>query len=452
MSSTSFNGPPPVIRAFLSHSYGAPEVNHFFYDLNQAIATITFRVDRGTFSTSTTRLERMIRDADAFVGVWPVPGEPGADWNQADLAHQSRYFQLELDMAIRARKPGIVFVDRRYGTILPVPSEIVRLDYDAQEIPLGTNAPAWPRLRSRVERFWSDLRPQLDGRPLDPPFHEGRVGVVFGRDAGAGAVRAAEETIAGCGLDPVVLPATLSLACLSRLRRCDWVVADVTDPAIEAMTAFLYGQFVPVLRTRRQPGPAAASATEEVLFGDLSVGYCKDVTFWSTESELSDGLSEQLAVVKQQAELIGDERAAIDYFTSAAKRKDPVFLSYAAEDADTAEQFAVALRRRFQKVFNYHDPEAMRIGKPWQEQLAHKLSATAIGVILLSKHYAASAYCQDESFQLKDNVLQGRAELLLVRLDDADVPAHLAQIQYARVSQETPAEIVERFIRELGSA
>ena len=170
MSSTSSSDRTQVISAFLSHSYGAPPVNLFFYELNSNIATITFRVDLGKFSTSTTRLERMIRDADAFVGVWPLPGEPAASWEQVDLMKQSRYFQLELDIAIRAHKPGIVFTDRRYGRLLQTPPEIERLTYDAQEIYLSANSPSWSLLRAKVRRYWRDLRPQLAGRPLDVPF------------------------------------------------------------------------------------------------------------------------------------------------------------------------------------------------------------------------------------------------------------------------------------------
>lgn len=57
---------PETVSAFLSHKYGAPEVNLFFVELIATVAPIAFRVDLGKFRTSTTRLERMIRDADAF--------------------------------------------------------------------------------------------------------------------------------------------------------------------------------------------------------------------------------------------------------------------------------------------------------------------------------------------------------------------------------------------------
>lgn len=448
MSSTSSSG-APVIGAFLSHSYGASAANLFFYELNSKIATITFRVDRGKFSTSTTRLERMIRDADAFVGVWTLPGEPGASWDPADLANQSRYFRLELDMAIRARKPGLVFTDKRYGRLLQTPAQIGRLTYDAQEISLSTNSPSWSQLRAKVKRYWRDLRPQLAGRPLDLPFEEGRVGVIFGHYDDIDAARVAEEAVARQGLEPVRLPVTLNIACLNELGRCDWVIADVTDPTIETMTAFLHGQFMPVMRTRRETGQTAASAIEDALYGSLTVGYRKDVTRWSTEPELRDGLLGRLDVITQQATLVGDQAAAIAYFSSAAKRKEVVFLSYAGADADLGEQFGAALRQRFQEVFDYRDGSSLRIGDYWQDQVTRQLSATAIGVILFSEHYGHSGYCMDEGRGLYDGFVNNRVKLLPVKLDETPVPAPLSGLQYARVRQLTPDTIVERFVRQL---
>lgn len=449
MSSSSDRDRPRVVNAFLSHSYGASDVNLFFHELISTVATITFRVDRGKFPTSTTRLERMIRDADAFVGVWPLPGEPGAAWDRDALAAESRYFRLELDMAIRARKPGIVFSDRRYANLLRTPAGMTHLRYDAQEVRLSTSSPSWAGLQAKVDAFWRGVDAQFAGRAVAAPIEEGCVGVLLGRYDDVDAAGVVEKAILRLGWDPVRLPNRLSIACLRELQRCDWVIADVTDPAIEAITAFLHGQSVPVLRVRRGSGDAGPSAVEDVLFGDLTVGYRKDVTHWATEAELRDSLRERLDVITQQAELIGDPAAAIAYFSSAAKRKDPVFLSYAGEDADRGAEFAAELRRRFQEVFNYRDPQSLRVGEHWQDQISRRLAGSAVGVILFSRHYPESGYCMDEARHLYDGFVTGRAKLLSVKLDDASPPDLLSSLQYARLSEGSPAEIVERFTRGL---
>ena len=180
------------------------------------------------------------------------------------------------------------------------------------------------------------------------------------------------------------------------------------------------------------------------------MGYRKDVTRWANEAELREGLDERLHVIAQQAELIGDEAAAMTYFSSAAKRKEPVFLSYAGADADVGEKFGFELRRRFQEVFDYRDGESLRIGEYWQDQISRRLAESAVGVILFSEHYRESGNCMDEARRLYDGFVTGKAKLLSVKLDDASAPELLSGLQYARLSHSSPAEIVEGFARELG--
>src|SRR5215210_7201080 len=106
------------IRVFLSHRYKAPTINEYFFSLFEDEAEIQFEVDVGTVATNVTRLERMIRDADAFVGIYPYTDEGLASPKPHDLLKASRYFRLELDLVIRAKKPSLVFVDSRYGNVL----------------------------------------------------------------------------------------------------------------------------------------------------------------------------------------------------------------------------------------------------------------------------------------------------------------------------------------------
>src|SRR5690242_16988582 len=94
----------PVFKAFLSHRYRSPAVNAHFYKLFSDEALVQFDVDRGTLATNVTRLERLVRDADAFVGLYPFPGENAETPRKADLERESRYFRLELDLAERSRK------------------------------------------------------------------------------------------------------------------------------------------------------------------------------------------------------------------------------------------------------------------------------------------------------------------------------------------------------------
>src|SRR4249919_1213087 len=97
---------PEVVRRptiFLSHRYRSAEVNLFFWHIISRVQNVAFRVDEGTLFTSTTRLERLIRDADGFVGVYPLPGDPQESWDLAALRHEARYFLLELGIAMRGQ-------------------------------------------------------------------------------------------------------------------------------------------------------------------------------------------------------------------------------------------------------------------------------------------------------------------------------------------------------------
>ena len=102
-----------AFSTFLSHRYKSPEANLFFFKLFADIAEIQFEVDEGTFATNVTRLERMIRAAYAFIGIYPFPGTSDEAQKPEELKKASRYFKLELDLAIRSRKPAIVFYDER---------------------------------------------------------------------------------------------------------------------------------------------------------------------------------------------------------------------------------------------------------------------------------------------------------------------------------------------------
>ncbi len=95
------------LGAFLSHRYKSPAVNLYFFDLfEEEDAEVQFEVDAGTKALSVTRLERMIRDRDAFIGIYPYPGDPAVRALPEDLLAASRYFRLECDLAVRSGTAG----------------------------------------------------------------------------------------------------------------------------------------------------------------------------------------------------------------------------------------------------------------------------------------------------------------------------------------------------------
>jgi len=92
-----------TLKAFLSHRYQSPAVNTYFHKVFSDAAELQFDVDAATGSTNVTRLERMVRDTDAFVGIYPYDDEGVERPTREQLLEASRYFRLELDLARRSK-------------------------------------------------------------------------------------------------------------------------------------------------------------------------------------------------------------------------------------------------------------------------------------------------------------------------------------------------------------
>ena len=126
-----------ALTAFLSHKYKAPAVNEYFFQLFSETANVEFEIDSGEFTLNVTRLERLIREADAFIGIYPFDEGDAESPTVAELAKAARYFQLELEIAARSRKPGIVFSDRRFRGIISAPAPIQQVAFDIEEVTGG---------------------------------------------------------------------------------------------------------------------------------------------------------------------------------------------------------------------------------------------------------------------------------------------------------------------------
>ena len=80
-------------KAFLSHAYKAEQLNVEFYGIFDEVADVQFEVDIGLKNLNVTRLEHRIRDCDAFVGLYPFPGDPTNEPSPDEALKESRYFR-----------------------------------------------------------------------------------------------------------------------------------------------------------------------------------------------------------------------------------------------------------------------------------------------------------------------------------------------------------------------
>jgi len=448
-----------AFKLFLSHRYKSPEANLFFFDLfsNLKIAELQFEVDGWNSekrslekkSTNVTRLERMVRGAHAFLGIYPFPGSLAVSPSREELLSESSYFRLELDLAIRSRKPVLICFDQRYRSVLPFSAELRVCDFDAQEVLAGATAPSAATFTQHFTNFCHEVEASLAFESARPrPNREATVGVLLStpNDKGLGyepaQVSMIESAIKDRGNDIVLFswPPVLDRSFFLAVSELDWLITDIGDePVLAASAAYVHGRFIPTMRLKRLPAGTEIeqpSVLEKSLFGGVEVGYPKDILRWRSDDELSSGLNARLARLDEPPFRISTREQAEQYFRSAALRKEAVFLSYSGNDGETGAAISSALKKRFENVFDYKDGQSIRPGQPWVKEIFDKLSRAAVAVPLLSKSYADSENCNHEAQEIVALNDSRKLQMIPVNLSPAPLDDQTRQkLSYLRSTQ-----------------
>ncbi|MFD7639157.1 toll/interleukin-1 receptor domain-containing protein [Kitasatospora sp. NPDC059795] len=439
---------------FLSHRYRSPEVNLFFWRLISEVQETSFRVDEGLTFTSPTRLERMIRDADAFVGIYPLPGGMQENWDLESLRKEARYFLLELGIAARSHRPAIVFCDHRYGPVLRCPPDIWVIEYDPQEITDAEDSSLKARAAEAFRTFMSRLHSSIAARNATRSSYRKRsVGLLLPPGTRSEVGSLLENSLHAAAWEPVNLPwpPRFDLAFTARLREVDWSVVGMDEPTAVAASAFVLGSGVPSLHIGRESAEPAPEAELEV-HDAREERHPRTVLRWSDPARLVRSFEETLHVIGRQPRLIHDAEQAEGYFQAAKLRKEQVFLSYAREDSEIAAVFSKILRGTFQEVFDYRRAGSIQAGSNWMEELIGSLAKSAVGVLLLSPDYVESKYCLLEAQRLYRAQIEGSARLFPVRLRPTELPEILQSLQYHRLEPQTETEVeaaVSKLITQL---
>lgn len=451
-----------AFNTFLSHRYKSPEVNLFFFGLFEDIAEVQFEVDEGTFSTNVTRLERMIRAADSFIGIYPFPGDADAAKKPEELRKASRYFRLELDLAIRSKKPAIIFYDDRYGNLLRCPENVISVPFSFREITGAGQVPKAKMYREQFREFCEIVSASMDYTVKQNNQTKSRIGIALPLQAADNCyatedIQVIEELLEQHGFDDRKIlrwPTMLNRDSYALFHDADWVIVDTGDEmAKTGIPAYLHGQFVPMLRMRRFPADQVEpqpSALEKTLYGDIEVGYNKDIVAWNNHDSLKEALQERLLTIKGNVRRIGSMLEAQSYFRSAALRKEAVFLSYSGKDRDLAADISAELKRHFQTVFDYRDGTSIRPGEPWMNEIFKQLSTSAIGVPLLSENYFSSGNCVHEAQEMIASYDSQKMKVLPIKLykDVLNSPPWIQNIQYLRYSDYPGVQdIIKELIR-----
>lgn len=458
----------PTFKAFLSHRYKSPDVNQRFFEVLATYGNLQFEVDVGTKATNVTRLERFVRDADAFVGIYPFPSDDDARPDFEAAMQASRYFRLELDLAVRSRRPALVFVDGRYGTAITVPQTIREVRYDHREVRGIASDRQEAGLRAITRAFCEEVAAVMKLR-ADPaqPLVRDRVGILLPRGKGSTAgyskrqVAQIEDRLTQMSLRPVPLDwrAVVDGGFMRELENLDWAIVDIGAAACSAgLPAFLHGHFIPQLRVMRNLPDVGQlrSPLETTLLAGFEVGYPKDIIRWRDGKTLDREFLQRLTTLYEPRKYIGTSDEARAYFSSAALRNEVVFLSYSGDERDLASGVAKALRRRFQQVFDYRDQgESIVPGRRWIEEVFDKLAASAIGVPLLSPSYFTSGNCTHEARQMMALADGGKLRVMPVKIKEGplELPSWMQDVQYVRGWEySTPEQLVDRIVSAYDAA
>ena len=406
------SNPPLSFKAFLSHRYKSPEDNLYFFNLFSEIAEVQFEVDEGLSTLNVTRLERMIRDSDAFIGIYPFPGSWKEAQDRANLLRASQYFRLELDLAIRSRKPAIIFYDKLYGNLLECPARITARDFDVHEIRSPGGSPRADVYRDAFRKFCEVVRTGMGYAVAQAGNPKLTVGLALpAMKSGGNYQRYAKEVEAVVRdnwdgrIETIRWPPTLDRDSFIMMQELDWAIVDIGREMSESgLPAYLHGRFVPMMRLRYAPSKRApASRFEKMIVAGSIAGYPEDILAWRDQKSLLTGIKQRIHAIKADVRRISTAAEATAYFQGAAKRKEPVFLSYSGQNKAKGALLSAELKRQFQRVFDYRDGESIRAGYEWLDEIFDQLSAASVGISLLSEGYLKSDNCMHEARELVAN-------------------------------------------------
>lgn len=438
------------LKAFLSHRYKSPDVNLYFQKLFAELAEVQFEVDIGLMPTNVTRLERMIRDSDAFIGIYPFPGDPKTRASLSDLLGASKYFRLECDLAIRSHKPLLVFYDQRYSQIFSFPKASFSMAFDTQEITGPGGSPQRARFHRVFDNYCEQVKTNMAAAISKPiEARQSEIGILVPtagpEEVGYSAdnIDAIEEVLTKYGFNRIKRfrwPPILNGDYLVDIESLDWIIVDIGVTAMSSgIVGYLHGRSVPMLRLLK-----GADSTEQVkvqqsyrgLYGGVEVGYRTDIVGWSDVARLKKELDKRLLTLTAPVRRISDNAESEVYFRAATLRKEPVFLSYSGKDAELASQITAELTKRFQTVFDYKDGKSITPGEPWLKEIFDKLSVSALGIPLVSSNYIQSGNCEHEAQEMVSRRDAGKMTVIPLKLykdDRLNLPTWMGNIQYMHI-------------------
>jgi hypothetical protein len=254
------------IPTFLSHSYGVDDraVNEHFFRLFWG-ASFAFTVDPKSSRISIPHLEHTLRYSACFVGV--VTRREG----QARY-RTSPYMVFEYGMALQAKKPRLIFLERGVAGRYFEPHRTVPF------VRTGNGDVRYDR--GHAEKVIGQLHQMAEPHSNDAIRPVGSVGLVL-PDQGVyrTVVPAISDILDRAGYDVKHLPyrydhRSTPSEFIQEIDRHDFIVIDVGAQGVPSwLHALLYGRCIPMIRLLyHPPGESPEEHVPEILRGDSPGG------------------------------------------------------------------------------------------------------------------------------------------------------------------------------------
>ena len=447
-----------TFRAFLSHKYNSPDINLFFFQLFKGVAKIHFEVDKGEGDTNVTRLERMIRDCDAFIGIYSINEEYAiTQITNEKLVEEFAYFKLEIDIAMRLRKPMILFVDKRFGRLVSASASTTICSYDHREL-FSDDARRTEKFIKEIQNFCGYLeelqpfhlhsRRDLETIHFFIPDHI-KAGRIYTETIIENCRQQLNDIFLNRVVELVKPPFRINGEMFRRVESSDFIVADLNDES--GMIPFLHGNGIPMIRLQNkemQDGDEGKVA--KTLFGDQTKGYPKDVIRWNAAEDLSKELLTRLNRINGETTLIVNYDDAITYFKKAIRREEEVFVSFSSSNKDAALKIIGKLKKRFRTIYYYTDDnKTISPGKEWQPELEKRISESKAGIILMSPRYFESEHCKTETEMMLALESPGKYVILPVRVEETVIPEKLKKLEYRKYDAPGNPQLIVDDLEEL---
>jgi nucleoside phosphorylase len=433
----------PRIPTFLSHSYrpeDRPINEHFWHRFWRA--DFAFTVDPKSTRLSIPHLERMLRYSACFVGVVTLREEQPRYLT-------SPYLLFEYGLAVLARKPRLVFVERGVSgqyfeddwTIPFERDHEVGARYDPAE---ATHA--IDRLRQMsIPYSYGGIRLR---RSVGLILPEGG----FYEEATARVRELLDQ--AGYRVETVEYlhdRFRTPLEFILEVDKHDFLVIDVGSKEIPPwLHSMLHGRFIPMIRLMHHEAGEQPPPLPPMLQGDvvelMAPGY-EMAILWSDVAELVRQLERELQKLTGQRRQFASEAEGVQYFRSLGRVIDAhVFVSNASAQNELAQELCRRLDLHNIRFFHYIFRTDIELGTPWRSVLRTRLERSQIFVSLITRSYLESPVCQEErevAFELHE---KGRLRLFQVLLEDipsaTDRKMELQGLRIAGLSVEEQLEAI----------